>query len=435
MQLFDVQLPVSPVDDRKPVIAPASQPGQASPGEKPDLSSTMKAPLVDRAADYKEPIRFESKEKIDDLLRECVRHKPSDIYITTGHPVLIKINGSLQRVTTKVLDESEFKVVMSTLRQKVDSSAADILKSQDFDNSYSVVTEKTQHSAKRVRFRNNFTGLYAAKGGGNAYQAVLRVISETPPRPEDIGLTSELLNALTPPDGAVYIVGPTGSGKSTTFGSLMRWIAEGNSIYYGVAHTYEAPVEYDLQSLSSARMLITQVEVGSTSGIQSFPDGVRNAMRRAPDLAMIGEMRDAETILAGLEFAATGHPLFTTLHANGVADTVPRLLKRIPPGEKESALADILSTTRAILFQRLVPSARGGRVALREWLCLNDEMRAKLQSEATTVNVGTLMRKLLDEFGHSLLKDASEHLAKENISQEVFDAITKSMHAPENTDK
>lgn len=388
------------------------------------MTTPLDIQRVEVSKNYHEPQRFESKEHVDNLLRECVLHKPSDIYISTGQPVVVKINGLLRRVTSRLIDWTEFRAIVSAMRQK--ENATDILNNRDLDGSYSVVCERTEFFERRTRFRNNYTKTYSNRGSESG-QIVMRVISDTPPTPQDLGLSDEILAALTPRDGAVYIVGPTGSGKTTTFASIMRWICEGHSPYSGIGLTYEDPVEFDLMQLSSDRFMIFQHEISPENPIKNFQDGVRNAMRRAPDLAMIGEMRDIETIRTALEFAFTGHPIFSTLHANNVADTIPRLLKRFPSDEKGAALSDFLSTTRAILFQKLVPRVGGGRVALREWIPLTDDVREWIQQDANDRNIIIKMREALRQFGHPLIEDAERHLNQQLITQSVYDNIARSM--------
>lgn len=380
------------------------------------LKRTLDAPAFQ--SDYKAPTKFESKSQLDELLRNVITAEPSDIAITAEHPVLAKVDKQLMRFTERKLTIEEVRNIVGFIRGKQDGSAADLLKSCYMDVSYSVVTDRSEYKDIRRRLRVNLTGVYSPVG--ESIQIIMRVFPPRPPQPHEIGLDNEILAAMTPNDGAVYVVGPTGSGKTTTFGSVMGWIAQGNSRYQGLALAYEAPVEFDLASLSSDRLLIVQMEVSPNNAIKSFEDAVRNALRRAPDLVMVGEMRDFETINAALEFAATGHPLFGTLHSNGVANTIPRMLRRIPEAEKEATLHDIVSTLRTIVFQKLVPSTTGKLIALREWLTLNDDQRSRIESQCTTSNIGKLMQDALTAHGHPIKTAAKKAYESGQISEAVY---------------
>jgi twitching motility protein PilT len=201
---------------------------------------------------------------------------------------------------------------------------------------------------------------------GNAYTQMsgvglaLRHIPGVIPEPDQIGLPASVRSLLSRPHGLVLVTGPTGSGKSTSLAAMLHWINRSRPVHI---LTIEDPVEY---IHSSEVALVNQREVGED--VASFSDGLRAALREDPDVVLVGEMRDLETIALTLTLAETGHLVFATVHTNDAAQTVDRIIDAFPEGQQEQIRAQVSMTLAAVISQRLVPRIGGGRAAAFEVL-------------------------------------------------------------------
>jgi defect-in-organelle-trafficking protein DotB len=275
-------------------------------------------------------------------------------------------------------------------------------------------------TGSRRRLRLNMTATKSIRSNQNA-SLVLRPLMDTPPLPSELGLPQELLDKCYPRDGAVYVIGPTGSGKTATFGSLIRHAAATGCAWSGHLATYESPPEFDLQGLTSKHLLITQVAIGINSpwGLLTFADGARNAMRRHPCAVLIGEVRDYETVTATVELALTGHPVLATTHASSPAVAFQRLVTRYPYEQQRAGLYDLIMTTQLIVAQLLIPSTDGKRVAIREWIAFDDELRLKLLALESPGAVVGAIKALTISSGNSFRSAAHALLAENRISEQV----------------
>ena len=204
-------------------------------------------------------------------------------------------------------------------------------------------------------------------------QVTLRVIPSSPPYLKDMDLDPNLQKALVPTQGIVIVAGATGSGKSTLLAGIMLELLENEN---GKILSYESPIEFVYDSVASERALMSQSEI--PLHLPDFPRAVRNALRRKPEYILVGEARDKETISAVIDAALTGHTVYTTVHSNGVADTIRRMVASFPQDERYGRTVDLISMVRAIVWQMLVPTEDGGRYPVREWLIFSPEVREKL---------------------------------------------------------
>ena len=184
--------------------------------------------------------------------------------------------------------------------------------------------------------------------------------------------------------------------------------------------TYEAPIEFVYDEIDTVSSVVSQSEI--PRHLPSIAEGVRNALRRKPRLIMVGECRDAETISAALEAALTGHPVYTTLHTSGVAETMRRLVTSFSGEERLGRTIDILETIRLCIWQKLVPTVDGKRVALREYLVFDEEARDILL-EGDPNDVTTTTRKLIRQRGQLMTLDAKEKFKQGIISERVYKLI------------
>jgi defect-in-organelle-trafficking protein DotB len=234
-----------------------------------------------------------------------------------------------------------------------------------------------------------------------------------------MNLPPNIIEALAPQEGIVFITGATGSGKSTLLASIIRELIENEDSHRKVL-TYESPIEFVYDEIETISSIVSQSEI--PRHLPTFADGVRNALRRKPRLIMVGECRDAATISAALEAALTGHPVYTTLHTSGVAETMRRLVTSFAGEERLGRTIDILETIRLCIWQKLVPTVDNKRVALREYLVFDEEVRdILLDSDPNEVTSAT--RKLVREKGQLMTADARMKFEQGLISERVFKLI------------
>ena len=186
--------------------------------------------------------------------------------------------------------------------------------------------------------------------------------------------------------------------------------------------TYESPIEFVYDMVESPTSIMSQSEI--PRHLPSFASGVRNALRRKPRLILVGEARDTETIAAVIEAALTGHPVYTTVHSNGVADAVRRMIATFPAEERHGRALDILETLRLVVWQRLAPSTDGKRVALREYLVFDDKIRDHLVSKPVDL-VASETRKLLKKYGQPMVVDARAKFEEGILGERDFKLIER----------
>ena len=315
-----------------------------------------------------EPARFSHRD-FDRLLNFCVQNQASDITLQSGDRIMVDIHGRLQRVTKRDLTHSEVSDILNAIYGA--NGVAQILSGVDVDTHYEIRPDRTT----RHRFRVNVTGCLVE--GSPGMQITMRTIPADPPYLANMNLEPKLLEAIIPTQGIVIVAGATGSGKSTLLASVMREILEKHD---GKLLSYESPIEFVYDSVKSPHSSISQSEI--PLHLPNFPAAVRNALRRKPKFILVGEARDKETIASVIDAALTGHTVYTTVHSNGVADTIRRMVAAFPEEERYGRTVDLISLIRAIVWQMLVPTVDGKRAAVREWLVFTPEVRDELlQSE------------------------------------------------------
>ncbi len=283
--------------------------------------------------------------ELTDFLKAAAAAGASDLHLVIGKPPLARINGVMQSM-----------------------QGAAALSAQDCESMiYSVLTE-----AQRARFEEDWEldGSITVPGAPrfrlNAFRqkngagAVFRAIASKIPSPQDIGLMPAIANLIDLPRGLVLVTGPTGSGKSTTLATLIEQI---NLKHQKKILTIEDPIEFVYEDKQS---VILQREVGTST--KTFAEALRHAMRQDPDVILIGEMRDLETIQLAISAAETGHLCFGTLHTQDAPSTVDRIIDVFPASQQAQVRLQVSTVLQAVVCQQLLPRKGGGRVCAREFL-------------------------------------------------------------------
>lgn len=290
--------------------------------------------------------------RIEILLEEVVRRQASDLHLQVGLPPMLRIDGSLVPVPGfNPLDESGVETLLFAI---LDQDQRQILdKDKEFDFSFAFGT--------LGRFRVN---AYHERGN---LAAAMRLIPNEIRSINDLGVPPIVMNFANYPRGLVLVTGPTGSGKSTTLAALIDKL---NSETAQHIITIEDPIEFTHKSKKS---VVVQREVHYDT--YSFSAALRSSLRQDPDVVLIGEMRDLETISAAITIAETGHLVLASLHTNSAAQSIDRMIDVFPPHQQSQVRAQLANILMAICSQRLVPAIGGGRVVAAEILVANPAVR------------------------------------------------------------
>lgn len=290
--------------------------------------------------------------RIEILLEEVIKKKASDLHLQVGLPPMLRIDGTLLPVpSADVLTEDAVEALIFAILD--DDQKQILLKDKEFDFSFAF--------GDLGRFRVN-----AFHERGNM-AAALRLIPNEILTTDQLGLPPVVQKFADYPRGLVLVTGPTGSGKSTTLAALIHKI---NSERATHIVTIEDPIEFTHRSNKS---VIAQREVHYDT--YSFSAALRSTLRQDPDVVLIGEMRDLETIAAAITIAETGHLVFATLHTNSAAQSIDRMIDVFPPHQQAQIRAQLANILVAICAQRLVPTIGGGRVAAAEILVATPAVR------------------------------------------------------------
>lgn len=290
--------------------------------------------------------------RIEILLEEVVRRKASDLHLQVGLAPILRVDGSLVPISGyNVLDQPAVEKLIYAI---LDEDQRQILdKDKEFDFSFAFGT--------LGRFRVN---TYHERGNlAAAFRLIPNEIKTVP----ELGLPPIVANFAKYPRGLVLITGPTGSGKSTTLAALLDKLNEETSQHI---ITIEDPIEFTHVSKKS---VVVQREVHYDT--YSFSAALRSSLRQDPDVVLIGEMRDLETISAAITIAETGHLVLASLHTNSAAQSIDRMIDVFPPHQQSQIRAQLANILMGICSQRLVPAIGGGRVVAAEILVANPAVR------------------------------------------------------------
>jgi twitching motility protein PilT len=297
---------------------------------------------------------------IVDLLKIAIERKASDLLLTVGLPPMLRVHGEWRPTEHEVLTPTMTRRLMYALMDE--KKQRNFEERKDLDFSFSL--------SGHGRFRVNVFVQRGSVGG------VMRTISEEVLTFQQLGLPEEVANVARLPRGLVLVTGPTGSGKSTTLATMIDLI---NSEYPKHIVTVEDPIEFFHRH---KRSIINQREVGEDT--QNFNNALRSVLRQAPDVILVGEMRDYETIGAAVTAAETGHLVMATLHTNTASEAIDRIIDVFPEAQQEQVRVQLANNLQAILTQQLVPRMNGeGRVLAYEFLLATPAIRNQIREGKT----------------------------------------------------
>lgn len=347
---------------------------------------------------------IEALSYINALLAKMIEMKASDLFISANFPPAFKIDGKMTPVTNQKLSDMHTKAFAYALmsdKQKLNFE-------QEKEANFAVWPKEIGRFRVNVFVQQECVGM------------VLRVITTKIPNFDEMGLPNQLKEVMMAKRGLIILVGGTGSGKSTTLAALIDYRNEHS---YGHIITIEDPVEY---IHPSKNCLITHREVGRDT-LDWFP-ALKNTLRQAPDVILIGEIRDRETMEFALNFAETGHLCMATLHANSANQALDRILNFFPEERHAQLHMDLSLNLRAFVSQRLVPKKGGGRCAAIEIL-LNSPLIADLILKGETNMVKEAMAKSVEQgmqtFDQALFALAEEGRISEDDALRNSDSINE----------
>jgi twitching motility protein PilT len=296
---------------------------------------------------------------IDKLLTTVIQLKASDLNISVGQPPVIRLHGRLRKLDAKILDADDTTALMKSITPDRCQQELQEKGGADFAIEYT----------GGERFR---TAVFKQKG---TIAMILRRIPSQFLSFEQIGMPDAVRSLIVQPRGLLLVTGPTGSGKTTSLASMVNFI---NHSYDRHIITLEDPIEYYHKH---QKCTVNQREIGVD--VPSFPEAIRRGLRMDPDIMMVGEMRDLETIHAAIEAAETGHIVFATLHTSGAASTINRIVDVFPKDQQDQIRTQLSTALIGVLSQSLLPRKPDGLVAAYEMMVVTPAIRNLIRENKT----------------------------------------------------
>ena len=325
--------------------------------------------------------------QIHELTALARNSKASDIHISEGLPLMFRIDGHLAEAPVQLSAAETRSLILSLM----DEAHREAITSERIDADFALVAPDGTRSRVNVFYQQGWAA------------ATLRLLNDSIPTLEELAMPPVLTKLADEPRGLILVTGPTGSGKSTTLAAMIDHII-----------TIEDPIEYVYQGRCS---LIHQREVGAD--VRSFASALRSALREDPDVILVGEMRDYETISAAVTAAETGHLVMSTLHTIGAAQTIDRIIDVCPAGAQNQIRGQLAAVLRGVITQQLLPLAVGkGRCAATEILVGTDAV-ANLIREGKCYQIPSILQSGAALGMHSLNADLARLVSTGRITREA----------------
>ncbi len=326
---------------------------------------------------------------IDKLLQTVVNRGASDLHIEVGQPPVIRLHGRMLKLETKMLEPEDTVALMKSITPERCQQELQEVGGADFGFAF----------GEQGRFR---VSVFKERG----HVAIsLRLIPMKLMSFKELGTPPVVVELCKRPRGLILVTGPTGSGKSTTLATMIDYLNE--TFDYHII-TIEDPIEF---YHNHKRSTVTQREVGVD--VPSFAEAVRRSLRQDPDVILVGEMRDLETIESAITAAETGHVVFATLHTTGAQGTVNRIIDAFPANQQEQIRTQLSTSIIGILSQALLPRISGGRVAAYEMLVVTPAVANLIRENKTYRITSTIQTG--QKLGMQLLDDHMFHLWRDGV--------------------
>lgn len=356
-------------------------------------------------------------EIFDEFLRWVwSEHKASDIKFSPVHPVYLRINGQWHTVTRRSPSVAEMAALVDAA-SRIPTTSARAMSGNRVDFGYEIMKEAGNRRGGSWRFRSNVTA--CSLGSSSGLVLTLRSIPDRLPDLSDLGVLPELAEHLFPDNGMVSIAGVMGSGKTTTIAAIMKEI---RTRFRKSLLTIEKPIEFDFTRIEGALGPVEQIEVPGM--IESFKEGIISATRKASDVLLVGETNDRETMEAMIHAGEVGIAVYHTIHTQSVSAIPSRIIHQFPADEAAGIAVSYLSSARVMIQQRLLPRVGGGRVALREWLVLDDHMRQTL-IDLPMERIQPVLEQMVREHGRSMLTEAQDAYTNGLIDKDALHRIER----------
>lgn len=369
---------------------------------------------------------------ITQLLKTAAKIKASDLHLIKGEPPIVRIDGALLDLNDFLTapEDTPAAYVMSAdgeiaSENKETQESKIIVSEEDLEIAINQILSPEQKKRfleeKDLDFALSFDGfrlrINLARERGNI-KLTARIISNHKVSLEEINMPQVVQRLLHLRQGLILLTGPAGSGKSTSLAAMIGYINE--NLNSNIV-TLEDPIEY---MFSPEASIITQRELGID--MDSFAAGLKHVLRQDPNVVMIGEMRDLETVSAAVTLAETGHLVLATLHTSSAAQTIDRIIDMFPTHQQNQIKSQLSTILAAVISQRLLPRLGGGRIATREVMIMNSAV-ANLIREHKTVQLKSVIETSLGEGMISFSRDLKDLYGRNLITQEVYEEYLSSL--------
>jgi len=331
---------------------------------------------------------------IKELFQIAVKKKASDIHLVAGLQPILRIDGNLieikekKAITNKELEQNIFEMLTKEQKEK-------FVAERELDLGFELNNSRFRVN---LHYERNNVGLVA------------RIISDEMPSLEDLGMPKVITDLLNLKQGLILVTGPTGCGKSTTLAAMINYINTSRRCHI---ITLEDPIEYLFKADKS---IIIQRQLGSD--MFSFASGLKHALRQDPNVIMVGEMRDLETIATTITLAETGHLVLATLHTYSAAQTIDRIIDAFPPHQQNQIRMQLSMTLAGVISQRLLPKINGGQIASRE-IMINNPAVSNLIRENKVAQLRTVIETSAKDGMISIDQDLKNLYKEKLITKEI----------------